>query len=68
MPMGFKVKLEVIFSTWNMFSDCTHFKVTPLSDPTCAVQSLSKVAFGFEGGRHEPKPWQFLLTCENSSQ
>ena len=57
MPMGFKVKLELIFSTWNMFSDCTHFKVTPLSDPTFAVQSLSKVAFGFEGGQHEPKPW-----------
>ena len=57
MPMGFKVKLEVIFSTWNMFSDCTCFKETPLSDPTFAIQSLSKVAFGFEGEQHEPKPW-----------
>ena len=57
MPMGFKVKLEVIFSTWNMFSDCTCLRETPLSDPTFAIQSLSKVAFGFEGGQHEPKPW-----------
>ena len=42
MPMGFKVKLEVIFFTWYAFSDCTCFKVTSLRDPTFAVQSSAE--------------------------